>query len=100
MPHLNPAVNFWLSLAAFVAQGITAGAVHLTGMVPADWIPTISAWMSMAVFVWMGFQTVANGVSGPGVGPLAKPLTVSEATKLVDQAHIDAVDAGIRGGGH
>ena len=90
MPKIDPTLNFWLSLAAWVFQGVGAGAVHLTGLIPAEMIPAVTAWMGFLVFVWMGFQTLLNGASGPGVGPLAKPLSVGEASKLLDQAHIDA----------
>jgi hypothetical protein len=73
-------------LAATVAQGVTAGTVHLTGLVPMDWIAPVTAWMGFAVFVWMAIQTSLNGLAGPGVGPLASPPSMDEIHKMAAEA--------------
>lgn len=81
-----PKVLFWLSFFATLAQGITAGTIHLTGLIPMEAIPTVTAYMGFCVFVWMSFQTALNGYAGPGTGPLAKPTTVAEANQILEQA--------------
>jgi hypothetical protein len=83
---VDPKVIFWLSFIAWCAQGISAGTVHLTNIVPAEAIPSVTSWMGLIVFLWMGFQTALNGYAGPGTGPLAKPPTMDEANKIVEQA--------------
>jgi len=83
---IDPKVTFWLSVVAFIAQGISSGAVHLTGMIPSEAIPSVTGWMGFIVFCWMGIQAALNGYSGPGVGPLAAKPTMAEAQKVVEQA--------------
>lgn len=85
----DPKLLFWLQFAATIGQGMTSGAVHLTGMVPADLIPYVSGWVSFAVFVIMAFLTLATGAVGVGSGPLARAPTIAEA----DQIKKDAVEA-------
>jgi len=83
---IDPKVTFWLSIVAFVAQGIASGTVHLTGLIPAEAIPVVTGWMGLFLTIWMGIQAALNGVSGPGVGPLAAKPTVDEAKKVMEQA--------------
>ena len=58
----NPTINFWISLAVTVDTGIVGGTVHLTNMIPADWIPSVTAWGAFWAFVGMSYMTAVHGV--------------------------------------
>jgi hypothetical protein len=62
--------TFGLGIATTVAQGVAAGTVHLTGMIPADWIPGVTAWMSFIAFVNVAVLTGLTKMSAP---PRDKP---------------------------
>lgn len=83
---VNPTVTFWLGVATTIAQGIASGTVHLTGLVPADWIPAVTGWLGLAVFVNMTILTGLSGFSGVKQGPLAPPPTVPEAKAVMVEA--------------
>jgi hypothetical protein len=40
-----------LGIATTIAQGIAGGTVHLTNVVPMEWIPSVTAWMGLIAFV-------------------------------------------------
>lgn len=82
----SPTLIFWLTFAATVLQGISSGTVHLSGLVPAEYLPMVTGWIGLTTFVMMTFLTVATGAVGPGTGPLARAPTVEEAQKVMDQA--------------
>jgi len=84
--NFNPKLLFWLQFAATIGQGLTSGAVHLTGMVPANLIPYVSGWVSFTVFVIMAFLTLATGAVGVGSGPLARAPTTAEADVIKAEA--------------
>lgn len=86
---IDPTVTFWISLITTVFQGITSGTVHLTGIVPPDWLPVVTGWMGLIVFVNMSFLTAMSGFSSSARGPLAPPPTVTEAKALMSAA-VDA----------
>jgi hypothetical protein len=83
---VDPITIFWLSLLATIGQGVTSGAVHLTGLVPATWIPFVTGWLSLLVFCVMAFLTALNGFSSNKSGPFAPPPTVPEAREVMDEA--------------
>lgn len=83
---VSPTVIFWISLVTTIAQGVTSGTVHLTGLVPADWIPYVTGWLGLAVFVNMSLLTALTGVSSNARGPLAGPPTVDEAKAVMKEA--------------
>jgi hypothetical protein len=85
----DPKLLFWLQFAATVGQGLTSGAVHLSGLVPPEYVSYVSGWVSFSVFVIMAFLTLATGGVGVGSGPLARAPTIAEA----DQVKKDAVEA-------
>jgi hypothetical protein len=86
----DPKLLFWLQFAATVGQGLTSGAVHLTGLVPMELVPYVTGWISFAVFVIMAFLTMATGAVGAGTGPLARPPTVAEARQVMAEANAAA----------
>jgi hypothetical protein len=83
---VSPVVLFWVSLITTVGQGITAGTVHLTGLVPAEYLPTVTAWVGLLVFVNMSFLTAMAGFSSNKSGPLAPPATMAEAKEIMAEA--------------
>lgn len=82
----SPKLIFWLTLGSLIGQGLTAGTIHLTGMVPADWISPITGWVSFAVFCDLAFLSLATGYAGLGKGPLASVPTVPEARAVLNDA--------------
>jgi len=83
---VNPVVIFWISLCTTVAQGIASGTVHLSGLVPAEWIPYVTGWLGLIVFANMSFLTALNGFASNKSGPLAPPPTVEEAHAIMQEA--------------
>lgn len=82
----SPKLIFWLTFASMIGQGITSATVHLTGMVPPDWIPSITGWIGFLLFADLAFLTLATGFSGIGKGPLAPAPTVPEARAVLAEA--------------
>lgn len=83
---VDPRITFWLGVVTTIVQGIASGTVHLTGLVPAEYIPYVTGWLGLIVFVNMTLLTAMSGMSGPGTGPLAPLPTVPEAQKIMQQA--------------
>lgn len=83
---VSPVITFWISLATTIAQGIASGTVHLTGLIPADNIPTVTGWLGLIVFVNMSFLTALSGISSNASGPLAPPPTIKEAQDVMKEA--------------
>lgn len=82
----DPRLLFWLQLAATIGVGVSGGTVHLTGLVPADWLPYVTGWVSFTTFCVMSFLTLATGAVGVGQGLIARPPTVKEAEQVMDAA--------------
>ena len=83
---IDPKVIFWISLATTIAQGVTSGTVHLTGLVPMEWIPVVTGWLGLIVFANMSFLTAMTAFSSNAKGILAAPPTVKEAQVVMDDA--------------
>lgn len=83
---IDPVYTFWISLITTIAQGIASGTVHLTGLVPTEWIPYVTGWLGLIVFANMSFLTAMNGFSSAKQGPLAPPPTVEEAKAVMKEA--------------
>lgn len=83
---VDPAVTFWISLVTTIAQGVTAGTIHLTNIVPPDWIPYVTSWLGLIVFVNMSFLTAMSGFSSAKTGVLAAPPTLTEAHEVLAAA--------------
>jgi len=83
---VSPVVLFWISLITTIGQGVTAGTVHLTGLIPVELIPTVTAWIGLVVFVNMSFLTAMAGFSSNKSGPLAPPPTMAEAQAVLKEA--------------
>lgn len=81
-----PRVIFWITFLSTIGTGIAGGTVHLTGLIPADYVASVTGWISLATFVAMTFLSVATGYAGVGKGPLAAPPTTSEADAIKAQA--------------
>jgi hypothetical protein len=89
---VDPATLFWISLCTTILQGITSGTVHLTGLIPMEYIPTVTAWIGLFVFVNMSFLTALSGFSSNKSGPLAPPPTVAEAQAVMNEAKAAAFE--------
>lgn len=83
---IDPKITFWIGVITTIAQGIASGTVHLSGLVPPDWVPYITGWLGLAVFVNMTVLTALNGFSSNAAGPLAPPPTLTEAEAVMDEA--------------
>lgn len=83
---IDPKITFWIGVITTIAQGVASGTVHLSGLVPPDWIPYITGWLGLAVFVNMTVLTALNGFSSSASGPLAAPPTMTEAKVVMDEA--------------
>lgn len=83
---IDPDTQFWLMFYATIGQGITAGTVHLTGLIPANAIPVVTGWISFTVFIVMSFLTLATKFSSNQSGSWAPPPTIPEARAILDQA--------------
>lgn len=82
----SPRIIFWLTFYAMIGEGIAGGTVHLTGLIPADWIAPATGWISFITFCVLGFLSLATGYAGVGKGPLAPPVTQGEARDILTQA--------------
>lgn len=83
---IDPTITFWLSFAATILQGVTSGAVHLSGIVPDQAIPVVTGWIGFILFIIMSFLTLATGLSSAKPGPLAPAPTIPEATRMMEVA--------------
>ena len=64
----NMSPHFWVGLVLFMIAGISGGTIHLTGIVPADWIPTVTAWAALFNTIGTGYLTVALGIQSQTTG--------------------------------
>jgi hypothetical protein len=53
-------VNFWIALAVTIDTGVAGGTVHLTNMVPENWIPTVTAWGAFWAFAGTCYLTAVH----------------------------------------
>jgi len=83
---VDPKITFWLGVITVIAQGISQGTIHLTNVVPADWIPYVSGWMGLISFINVSLLTALNGFSSNASGPLAPPPTIPEAKRIMNEA--------------
>lgn len=86
MPTFSPKLIFWLTFCSMIGSGIAGGTIHLSGMVPSDWIPPVTAWVSTITFCVLAFLSLATGYAGSGRGPLAGPPSLTEAHQVMDDA--------------
>jgi hypothetical protein len=82
----SPTLLFWLQFAATVGTGVTGGVVHLTGVVPPEYLTSVTGWVAFIVFCIMSFLTLASGKVGVGTGPLAPKPTIEEARAVMAEA--------------
>lgn len=83
---IDPAITFWVSVATTIMQGLASGTVHLTGLIPMEWIPQVTGWLGLFVFINMTVLTALNGFSSVKPGVLAPPPTVAEAREVMAAA--------------
>ncbi len=50
-------------VATTIAQGIASGTVHLTNVVPMEWIPSVTAWMGLIAFANVAVLTALAKMS-------------------------------------
>ncbi len=61
--------TFGLGITTTIAQGIAGGTVHLTNVVPMEWIPSVTAWMGLIAFVNVAVLTGLTKVMSTKNGP-------------------------------
>jgi len=67
----DPKFTFWLGIAVTIAIGVTNGTVHLTDIVPPEYVKPATAWMGLLAFVGSTVTTAMAGMSSSKAGPLA-----------------------------
>ncbi len=68
--QVDPKYTFWLGVAVTIEQAIGSGTIHLTNMIPADWIPPVIAWNATLAFIGTTLITALTGLSSAKRGPL------------------------------
>lgn len=86
----SPKLIFWLTFASMCGQAIASGTVHLTGLIPTQYIAPVTGWISLITFLILGFLSLATGYAGVGRGPLAGAPTREEARDMMTQAGVAA----------
>jgi len=86
----DPKFTFWLGFLVSVAIGISTGAVHLTDIVPADYIKPVTGWIGFFAFAGSSLLTAMTGMSSAKSGPLAPPPTIAQAQQVMKQAQESA----------
>jgi len=66
----DPKFTFWLGVFVTIAVAVGNGSVHLTDMVPVEWVKPITAWNSFLGFVGTALMTALTGMSSAKSGPL------------------------------
>ena len=82
----DPKFTFYLGVFVTLAIGLSNGTVHLTNVVPTDWIPYVTGWMGLFSFVGSTLLTGMSGMSSPKSGPIAPPPTVKQAQEVMKTA--------------
>jgi hypothetical protein len=82
----DPRVTFWLGIITTLAQGIANGTVHLTGLIPAEYVAPVTGWMGLIAFINVAVLTAMSGMSSTARGPLAPPPTIPEARQVMAEA--------------
>lgn len=82
----SPKLIFWLAFSVWARGSVGHGAIVLTNMIPAAWIPTVMAWIGTLTFLRGGLLTYATGYAGSGRGPLAGPPSLTEAHQVMVEA--------------
>ena len=83
---VDPTFTFWLGVVTTIMQGIATGTVHLSGLIPMDYIPVVTGWLSLTVFINMTLLTAMTGISSTKQGPLAPYPTLPEARAVMVEA--------------
>ena len=87
----SPKLIFWLTFISMCGQAIAGGTVHLTGLIPAQYIAPVTGWISLLTTLALAFLSLATGYAGAGTGPLAGPASRDEVRKLADDAQMTVV---------
>lgn len=83
MPNVSPKALFWITFAVWVGTGITGGTVHLTHIVPAAYMDTVSAYVAFGVFLGTGFLTMVSGAGMTKQSMLASAAAIPEVHQIV-----------------
>lgn len=83
MPSVSPKAIFWISFAVTIGIGISGGAVHLTHIVPAAYMDTVTAWVSFGVFIGSTFLTMATAAGMTKQSVLSAAASVPEVQKII-----------------
>lgn len=83
MPHIDPVVRFWISVAVTLAIGVSSGTVHLTNAIPADWITPATAWCGIIAFVGSTVLTALNAMASTTASRLASAASVDGVQRIV-----------------
>jgi hypothetical protein len=95
MPHIDPNVRFWISLAVTIAIGVSSGSLVLTNAVPAEFIKPVTAWCGIIAFVGSAFVSTLNLMATTDQSRIASAAAVpSVATIITTQAVAEASPSG------
>jgi hypothetical protein len=87
----SPKLIFYVTFLAACGQGISSGAVHLSGLIPAAYVAPVSGWIALLTFVALAWLSLATGYAGAGTGPLGPPVSRDEVRKLADDAQMAVI---------
>ncbi len=83
MPNVSPTLIFWISFAVSIGVGITGGTVHLTHIVPAEYMDAVTAWVALFVFTGSSFLTMVAGIGMTKQNRLASAASMPEVKSIV-----------------
>ena len=86
MPTFSPRTTMWFAFITAICQAIAGSSIHLTNMIPSDWIPTVTAWAAAIATANITLIGIMAGMSSAGRGPLAGPPSLTEAHQVMTEA--------------
>ena len=77
IPSVRDNPIMYIGLLVGFEQAVSGGTIHLSGMIPAAWIPAATAWATALAFIGNAFMTAlaAPSMSKPPAQAVAKALT-------------------------
>ena len=77
MKGIDPKYIMWLGFIIYLEKGIGQGAISLTNMIPASWIPVVLAWCNGLAWGGVGLMTTLAAFSSNATGPFISPPSSS-----------------------
>lgn len=88
MTMFGPYVRFGLQLLVFAAVGVTQGTLHLTNMIPAGAIPTVTAYFGWIAVIGTAVTTGAAGLSLTATSRINDAASLNSVQQVVTTPEI------------